>query len=254
MRYQANPVQVEAQIIVGVGPILMDGSMNLALQNGQSVNANKGMIARYTPQEGDYWVQQSDGYLYVNPKEVFERKYSIIPAEPWWLVNGPIPKAFTPNPDFENPILHRDWKIFRWTGWKGHMGRHFHSDGICPSISLPELCHCSVCGEVLGQNATTWASQSDDREKHWKCAGDPGTVVGQWLAFKGAEYKAGTKMYASYPGWQGIYEPGGCFDIRICEGQKELTYDTSQEELLAVREECLIRLKLVIDAFEDKTV
>ncbi len=34
------------------------------------------MIARMTPQVGDYLVIQEDGYEYLNPKEVFERKYS----------------------------------------------------------------------------------------------------------------------------------------------------------------------------------
>ena len=34
------------------------------------------MIARYVPKTGDYLVTQEDGYIYVNPREVFERKYS----------------------------------------------------------------------------------------------------------------------------------------------------------------------------------
>jgi hypothetical protein len=34
------------------------------------------MTARYMPVVGDYWVIQSDGYIYLNPKDVFERKYS----------------------------------------------------------------------------------------------------------------------------------------------------------------------------------
>ena len=76
MRYKANPVEVEAHIIVGTGPIETDGSICLALQNGENSKADKGMIARYIPNEGDYLVKQSDGYVYVNPKEVFERKYS----------------------------------------------------------------------------------------------------------------------------------------------------------------------------------
>ena len=75
MKYVANPVEVDAHIIVGVGPVEGDGSMHLALQNGENVTADSGKIARYIPQEGDYWVIQSDGYIYLTPKEVFERKY-----------------------------------------------------------------------------------------------------------------------------------------------------------------------------------
>ncbi len=33
------------------------------------------MTARYTPVEGDYVVTQEDGYTYINPRDVFERKY-----------------------------------------------------------------------------------------------------------------------------------------------------------------------------------
>src|SRR5258708_998916 len=77
MKYIANPVEVEAYIIVNtVGDtILPDGSMQLHLQNGAVRTATKGMIARYIPKEGDYYVVQSDGYVYVNPKAVFERNY-----------------------------------------------------------------------------------------------------------------------------------------------------------------------------------
>lgn len=76
MKYVANPVEVDAQIIIEVGPIEGNGSTKLNLQNGDVVTADKGMISRYIPKEGDYWVTQSDGYIYLNPKEVFERKYS----------------------------------------------------------------------------------------------------------------------------------------------------------------------------------
>lgn len=75
MNYRARPVHVKAFIIVGVGPVLPDGSMHCALQNGRDAVATKEMISRFVPGQGDYWVIQSDGYEYVNPKDVFERKY-----------------------------------------------------------------------------------------------------------------------------------------------------------------------------------
>jgi hypothetical protein len=87
MKYQANPVIVDAFIIIGVGPILGSGSMHLALQNGEDVIATAAQMSRYIPQEGDYWVVQQDGYTYLNPKAVFERKYAPIveeaPIPPW---------------------------------------------------------------------------------------------------------------------------------------------------------------------------
>jgi hypothetical protein len=45
------------------------------LGNGEEVIATPQMTARMEPKVGDYWVIQSDGYVYLNPKEVFERKY-----------------------------------------------------------------------------------------------------------------------------------------------------------------------------------
>lgn len=49
--------------------------MILHLEDGKLVSPNAGMLARMTPQIGDYWVIQDDGYIYLNPKDVFERKY-----------------------------------------------------------------------------------------------------------------------------------------------------------------------------------
>lgn len=79
-KYTANPVSVTAHKIVSVGEPQPHGAikhwkMNLALDNGENVVADAGMMARHIPEEGDYWVIQEDGYTYLNPKAVFERKY-----------------------------------------------------------------------------------------------------------------------------------------------------------------------------------
>jgi len=78
MKYRANPVIVDAFKIVDVGAFRHpeNGSLPLAIDNGDSVIATLEMLSRYEPVAGDYWVVQSDGYIYVNPKDVFERKYS----------------------------------------------------------------------------------------------------------------------------------------------------------------------------------
>lgn len=83
MKYQANPVIVDAHKIVSINKPHAHGgiawwSVDLALENGENVTADYKMLARYTPVVGDYWVIQSDGYTYLNPKDVFERKYSPI--------------------------------------------------------------------------------------------------------------------------------------------------------------------------------
>lgn len=86
MKYIAKPVEVEAHRIVGVIEMPQPGntdqtpSFALELENGDQVIATPEMTSRMTPSEGDYWVIQEDGYIYLNPKEVFERKYS--PLDP----------------------------------------------------------------------------------------------------------------------------------------------------------------------------
>lgn len=40
------------------------------------------MIARHNPKPGDYIVEQEDGYVYVSPREVFERKYRPADEQP----------------------------------------------------------------------------------------------------------------------------------------------------------------------------
>ena len=85
MKYIANPVEVTAYKILsveggqnepGVGSSY---SLIVGDADGQSesqrVTATPEMTSRMTPSVGDYWVIQSDGYIYLNPKEVFERKY-----------------------------------------------------------------------------------------------------------------------------------------------------------------------------------
>lgn len=83
MKYQANPVIVDAFKIVSIGLEDKDGNVPLALDNGENVLATPAMYSRYRPHDEDYWVIQSDGYVYLNPKDVFERKYSpvILTAE-----------------------------------------------------------------------------------------------------------------------------------------------------------------------------
>jgi hypothetical protein len=97
MKYRAKPVEVNAYRIQAVGdltpcrecelgnvaPHPEDSARLLVIQTPNErgyeettdVTATHEMLARYTPVPGDYWVVQADGYVYLNPKDVFERKY-----------------------------------------------------------------------------------------------------------------------------------------------------------------------------------
>jgi hypothetical protein len=74
--YQANPIQVQAVEIVGIGTADNDGNLPLALSDGTDFTATPVMLSRIEPVVGDYVVTQADGYVYLNPKAVFETKYS----------------------------------------------------------------------------------------------------------------------------------------------------------------------------------
>lgn len=75
MKYIANSVEVDAYVIEAVAPMEADGSVFLKLSEGQNGKATPAMMSRMGPNTGDYWVIQEDGYVYLNPKDVFERKY-----------------------------------------------------------------------------------------------------------------------------------------------------------------------------------
>lgn len=80
-RYVANPIMVTASQIAHVGELNVDATRFIGLDDGTVKVASPGMLARILPQAGDYWVtqQQADGaYEYLNPKEVFERKYTLV--------------------------------------------------------------------------------------------------------------------------------------------------------------------------------
>lgn len=96
MKYRANPVLVDAFKITEVkvayrvlGGAYKDGDtikqdggpgeFMCKLEDGSQRHATPEMCARMSPAVGDYWVVQEDGYAYLNPREVFERKYSPIP-------------------------------------------------------------------------------------------------------------------------------------------------------------------------------
>lgn len=75
MKYIANPVEVDAYRIVAIGLLDSNNDRLLILDTEAQVKATPEMRARYEPRINDYWVIQSDGYVYLNPKAVFERKY-----------------------------------------------------------------------------------------------------------------------------------------------------------------------------------
>ena len=75
MKYIANPVEVDAERIQEVISGSDEHPMILKLESGKLYSPNAGMLARIAPAAGDYVVTQSDGYVYLNPKDVFERKY-----------------------------------------------------------------------------------------------------------------------------------------------------------------------------------
>ena len=88
MKAIANPVEVEFAVITSVGGV-GTSRIDVALDWGEGharsdrVTLDPSMIARYVPHIGDYFVRQADGYEYLNPKAVFERKYHKADGGAW---------------------------------------------------------------------------------------------------------------------------------------------------------------------------
>jgi hypothetical protein len=76
----ANPVRVRARVVFET-IASDDGNTLLKLDDGTEYIAGPEMTARHTPVTGDYLVEQLDGYIYINPKDVFERKYAAVLVE-----------------------------------------------------------------------------------------------------------------------------------------------------------------------------
>ena len=98
----ANPVAVTAFRIEEVTDITnrepgcgqSSPELMLRLANGINYRADIAMTARYVPVPGDYVVRQADGYEYLNPKDVFERKYSKIHGDSSFCI--PVKNEGTP--------------------------------------------------------------------------------------------------------------------------------------------------------------
>lgn len=102
MEFIANPVRVSATRILEVTDVTKHHNdekqahpdLVLRLEDGRNFEADSGMTARYVPVPGDYLVTQDDGYdVYVNPKDVFERKYSPDPGAPIRVEAGGVEQA-----------------------------------------------------------------------------------------------------------------------------------------------------------------
>lgn len=83
MRYLANPAIVEAfKIVVIHWSDAFNRDVNVILDSGQTVTVTRESIARINLKVGDYWVVESDGFAYLIPAEVFEKKYSPLECQP----------------------------------------------------------------------------------------------------------------------------------------------------------------------------
>lgn len=82
MKYIANPIIVDAFVISETSDREDDNGVDVTLDNGEIKHADSSMTARMSPVAGDYWVIQEDGYAYLNPKGVFEKKYSLVVNSP----------------------------------------------------------------------------------------------------------------------------------------------------------------------------
>jgi len=79
-KFIANPVSVEARQIVEIHVhddiARVSKGIRLKLDDGEVYRPTDEQLARIKPAPGDYLVTQEDGYTYLVPRAVFERKYA----------------------------------------------------------------------------------------------------------------------------------------------------------------------------------
>jgi len=88
VKFQARPVPVDAFQIEKILPPVHDERVIVVCEQNRTFHATPAMLSRIEPKPGDYVVIQADGYVYLNPRDVFLRKYepAAVPAQqiPWY--------------------------------------------------------------------------------------------------------------------------------------------------------------------------
>lgn len=151
----ANPVRVSAKRIANIDH-RMDGTglIDIMFEDESQTILTDEMVARYVPVLGDYFVIQEDGYGYVNPKDVFERKYNQIEQQ-----NGM---------DFGNAIraLKFGKRVAR-AGWNGK-GQFVY---MVPPASYPVQTGAAKAhfgeGSLVPYNAYLALKTADERVSTW---------------------------------------------------------------------------------------
>ena len=172
----ANPVRVEAHVIKAVerGGTDMAGGVCFAveLENGKHQVLTPGQLARYIPVPGDYLVTQDDGYQYINPKDVFERKYS--PVGPIGedgplLADGgdfALRRPFAQNFGYALEAVRRGQRVAR-AGWNGK-GQFVY---LVPPASYPVQTGAAKAhfgeGSMVPYNAYLALKTVDERVSTW---------------------------------------------------------------------------------------
>lgn len=105
MKFTANPVVVDAWRITARSASNGAGQdIEITLEDGTTREITPAMYVRHLPQIGDYFVVQEDGYEYINPRDVFTRKYGPKLSD-GPLSEGPRTMAFSPGQPVHTVLL-----------------------------------------------------------------------------------------------------------------------------------------------------
>ncbi len=143
MKHVANPVSVQAYVIQEIQPDYNSArpAGKAICSEGKEFDLTPEMLARYHPTPGDYVVVQDDGYVYVNPKGVFERKYaqkSADPIEQEIQAKGLTAPRITPA-DIEANIAQTHY-FTAADGVRGNAVAEGIDDGSTPQLELLTFC------------------------------------------------------------------------------------------------------------------
>lgn len=153
MEYIANPVKVTAQQIIEIASGNYGSDVVLRLDDGSSmtISASKaaGMTARYNPVPGDYVVTQEDGYVYFNPREVFERKYHPVDSKVHFAADREIASFLR---DAADRVLERGGKAELAVVITGTYGSEFYvesSQSAVEALGVMEIGKATMMNAII---------------------------------------------------------------------------------------------------------
>lgn len=147
----------------------------------------------------------------------------------------------------DNEISYKGWTCWKWTGWKGVLGKELRRGA--PGVAQSE---CRVCGKAIQQGEMICRTVAE-ADRHWLCVypeNPEEQYVAQWLFKKGDTLDEMRYLFVNcpvHPESAGEYQRGDCFNVTV---DRPVTDETTEEDRDRFKEEGLHKMYRLIDQME----